>query len=487
VPKKKAAVQRGIELEPKQGLAFSTLATEVLYGGAAGGGKSYELRASAIRWCIEVPGIQVYLFRRTLPDLRDNHLRGPTSFHVMLEGFTSTGKVKYRSVENEFEFWNGSILHLCYCDSENDVEKYRGAEIHVLELDELTHFSEYQYRFLRSRVRIAGLKVPEKYKSRLPRIESGSNPGSIGHAWVKRTFISPKPANEIWRVSAEEGGMLRQFIPARLSDNPYLSKEDPTYADRLRGLGTDNLVRAMLEGDWDIIAGAAFEKLRREVHCIEPFQPPEDWMIFGSLDWGSAKPFSFGLWTVANGNDLPDGRTYRRGAIIRYNEVYGWNGKPNEGIRKEAQDVAGIIKARLNQRKPAYIIADPSMWKVDGGPSLAENFLKAGVNLRKGDNSRIVGYQQVRQRIAGDEEGPMLYATKNCHDGFWRTMPDIVMDERRFEDIDTDQEDHCADDVRYACMSRPWMSSVKEKKKPVDRWMRQFDREASSEQEWRVV
>ena len=350
-------------------------------------------------------------------------------------------------------------------------------------MDELTHFSEHQYRFLRSRVRIAGLPVPAKYASRLPRIEAASNPGSIGHAWVKRTFITPKPANEIWRVPPEEGGMLRQFNPARLADNPYLMRDDPQYADRLRGLGADNLVRAMLEGDWDIVAGQAFEKLRRDIHCIEPFEPPDDWLCFGSFDWGSSRPFSFGLWTVANGNALPDGRTYRRGAIIRFNEVYGWNGKPNEGLRKEAGDVADICKARIGQRKLGYIAADPSMWKVDGGPSIAEVFLKRGLVLRKADNSRIVGYVQVRQRIAGDEDGPMLYAAKNCHDGFWRTMPDIVMDDKHPEDIDTDQEDHCVDDVRYACMSRPWLSEVKKKVERVKDWFMEKPVEAS----WRTV
>ena len=472
-----------IRLEEKQALAFQTEATEVLYGGAAGGGKSYLMRASAIRWCAEVPGIQVYLFRRTLPDLRDNHLRGPTSLHVMLEPYLLTGNVRFKAVENEFEFWNGAMLHLCYCDSENDVEKYRGAEIHVLMLDELTHFSEYQSRFLRSRVRIAGLPIPPKYASRLPRIEAASNPGSIGHAWVKRTFISPKPAMEIWRTEPDEGGMLRQFIPAKLSDNTYLTRDDPAYADRLRGLGSDNLVRAMLDGDWDIVAGQAFEKLRRDVHCIEPFEPPEDWACFGSLDWGSSRPFSFGMWTVSNGNPLPDGRTYRRGAIIRFNEVYGWNGKPNEGMRKEAGDVAELIRTRIGNRKLGYTAADPSMWKVDGGPSIAETFLKSGVVLRKADNSRIVGYVQVRQRIAGDEDGPMLYATKNCHDGFWRTMPDIVMDDKHPEDVDTDNEDHAYDDVRYACMSRPWMSVVKKKENKVKDWFREKEEVDS----WRVA
>ena len=230
--------------------------------------------------------------------MRDNHLRGPTSFFVLLADLLQSKNVNYRAQENEFAFWNGAILHLCYCDSENDVEKYRGAEIHVLIMDELTHFSEYQYRFLRSRVRVAGLPIPEEYKSRLPRIEAASNPGSIGHAWVKRTFITPQPPNKVWKASPDEGGMDRQFIPAKLSDNPHLTKDDPNYADRLRGLGASSLVRAMLEGDWDIVAGQAFEKLRRDTHCIQPFEPPEDWLTFGSFDWGSTKPFSYGLWCV---------------------------------------------------------------------------------------------------------------------------------------------------------------------------------------------
>jgi hypothetical protein len=350
-------------------------------------------------------------------------------------------------------------------------------------MDELTHFSEYQYRFLRSRVRRAGLKVPEQYQERLPRIEAASNPGSIGHAWVKRTFIAPKPANEIWKTPPDEGGMLRQFIPARLTDNPHLTKDDPQYADRLRGLGSDNLVRAMLDGDWDIIAGAAFEKLRRDVHCIEPFIPPDDWLVFGSLDWGSSRPFSFGLWTVANGNQLPDGRLYQRGAIIRYNELYGWNGKPNEGLRMEVAEVAKQCLARA-KRKLAYCVADPSMWKVDGGPSHAEVMGRHGLILRPGDHNRHAGYLEMRGRIAGNEDGPMFYVTKNCHDGFWRTVPDLVMDESDPEDVDTDQEDHAYDDARYACMSRPWMKVIEKKERPPERWLR-F--EEKDEDTWKVA
>lgn len=526
-----------IRLEPKQSLAFETQATELLYGGAAGGMKSYFLRVSAMRWCMEVAGIQVYLFRRTLPDLRDNHLRGPTSFHVLLSDHIASTHVKYRSVENEFEFWNGTILHLCYCDSENDVEKYRGAEIHVLLIDELTHFTEYQYRFLRSRVRRAGLNVPEQYAGdreyldkkqwaklnnnakvlaeiaefekqaiaelnrnrqaknpfpRLPRIETASNPGSLGHAWVKRTWISPKPEFEVWRAPASDGGMLRQFIPSKLSDNPYLTREDPEYADRLRGLGSHDLVRAMLEGDWDIMAGQAFEKLRRETHAIDPIDPPEDWLTFGSFDWGSTRPFSYGCWTVSNGEALPDGRRYQRGAIIRYDECYGWNGKPNEGLRMEVKEVAGEILKTEGGRAMAYRIADSSIWAVDGGPSIAETLMKHRVIMRpapKGKGSRHNGYVEVRQRIAGNDEGPMLYATSNCHAGFWRTMPDLVMDEHKYginsEQIDTDQEDHCSDEVTYACQSRPWLRNVEKKAPPRDTWLNNF--EDKEEETWRTA
>jgi hypothetical protein len=474
-----------VQLEPKQVAFFSTPATEVLYGGAAGGMKSFTLRVSAIRWCTNVPGIQVYLFRRTLTDLRDNHLRGPTSLHVMLAVGVESGQVKYRSVENEFEFNNGSVLHLCYCDSENDVEKYRGAEIHVLQIDELTHFSDYQFRFLRSRVRVTGLKIPTEYKSKIPRIETASNPGSIGHAWVKRTFISPKPELEVWKTPPEEGGMLRQFIPSKLTDNPYLTRDDPTYADRLRGMGSDDLVRAILEGDWDIIAGQAFEKLSKKTHQIDPFRPPDDWLCFGSFDWGSSAPFSFLAITVANGDALPDGRRYPRGALIVYDEWYGYNGKPNEGVRMEAGEVASGIKERLNGKKLAYIVADTSMWDVDGGPSIAERFGRKGVILRKADKSRLVGYQEVRSRIQGDENGPQLYATRNCHHGFWRTMPDLVMDDRHIEDVDTHQEDHVFDSLRYACMSRPYLKVVPKYVPKEDTWLRVKDED--EEESWRTA
>lgn len=466
-----------LELSPKQTAAFQSDAQEILYGGAAFGGKSFFLRVIAVFLMDAVPGIQIFIFRRTLPDLRNNHLRGPTSFHALMEEGLRDGRIQYRAQENEFvNPKTGSRIALSYCQYEDDVVKFQGAEIHVLLMDELTHFTEYIYRYLRSRVRIVGVKIPPNIVGKLPRIVCGSNPGGIGHAWVKRMFVNGVKPNgdlavpgEVWQTAAEDGGMTRQYIPAKMTDNPQGMTEDPQYGARLDGLGSPDLVRAMKDGDWDIVAGQAFEKLRRNIHGIEPFTIPEEWMKFRSMDWGSSKPFAVGWYAVSDGNELPDGRSYPRGALIKYREWYGWNGSPDQGARLETGEVARGVRLRSvdehgQQEKYAYSVADPAMWKVDGGPSHAEQFMRYAVILRKAANARKIGYLEVRNRLAGDEE-PMFYAFNTCLH-FWRTMPDLVLDETNPEDVDTDQEDHVFDETRYACMSRPYVRAA-DKSRPT--------------------
>lgn len=445
-------------LHPRQAEVLRSPATEILFGGAAGGGKSHVLRVLSILWAYAFPGLQIYLFRRISDDLVKNHVEGPSGYRSLLAPWVDAGLVEI--VEGEIRFkWNGSRIFLCHVHDPKDRYKYQGAEIHVLLMDELTHFPEEVYRFLRSRVRLTGLELPAEVRSRFPRVVCASNPGNIGHAWVKRAWIDPVAPGTIWRAPDDEGGMLRQFVPARLTDNPSLMATDPTYLQRLRGLGSSALVKAMEEGDWNVVEGAYFDEWRTERHVLEPFELPGHWTRFRSFDWGSAKPFSLGWWAIASEDTATNGRVIPRGALVRYREFYGASG-PDVGLRLHAGEVARrIVGRQAPGERIAYSVADPAIFKEDGGPSIAEEMRKAtGEELafRPADNSRIAGWQQLRKRLAGDEEGrPMIYFFSTCTDAI-RTIPALMHDEHKPEDLDTDSEDHVGDDVRYACMSRPW-------------------------------
>ena len=214
----------------------------MLYGGAAGGGKSHLMRVCAIAWCGEIPGVQVYLFRRTRGDLAKNHLEGPKGLRALLAPWMAIGKCEI--VADEIRFWNGARIFLCHCNEENDIYKYQGAEIHALLIDELTHFTEGMYRFLRNRVRMVGITLPEKHAGCFPRILCGANPGNIGHLWVKRTFVEGCAPLVVRKMPEGEGGMRRQFVDARLEDNPSMAQDDPGYGARLEGLGSRALVQA---------------------------------------------------------------------------------------------------------------------------------------------------------------------------------------------------------------------------------------------------
>lgn len=408
------------------------------------------MRAAAIIWCAMIQGLQVYLFRRLSPDLIKNHMEGPKGFRLMLAPWVAAGFA--RIVEDEIRFWNGSKIYLCHCKDESDRFKYQGAEIHVLLIDELTHFSEVIYRFLRGRCRMVGMDVPVQFSGMFPRILCGSNPGNIGHQWVKATFINGVVPMALRSMGDNEGGMLRQYIPAILDDNPSMVIDDPTYRAKLRGLGSEALVRAMEFGDWDVIAGAFFDCFSRDQHVIRPFAIPDYWLRFGSFDWGSAKPFSMGWYAISDGSVLPDGRRYPTGAMIRYREWYGASG-PNVGLKMTAEQVAdGIAEREFDEIN--YRVADPACWKRDGGPSIAERMYAKGILFRQADNSRVAGWDQVRNRLLGDDD-PMLYVFDTCGD-FIRTFPALQHDSARPEDVDTDGEDHAGDELRYGCMSRPY-------------------------------
>jgi len=452
-----------LELHPKQSEAFLSPATEILYGGAAGGGKSHLMRAAAVYWSCAIPGLQVYLFRRLSDDLRKNHMEGPKGIPAMVADLVESGHAKINQGDGTVTFWNKSKIFLCHCQYEKDVFKYQGAEIHLLLIDELTHFTRSIYAYLRGRVRMVGIDVPDEHRGLFPRVICGANPGGLGHNWVKADFIDGAPPLAVRDMPATEGGMKRQYIPARLDDNPTLAVDDPTYTARLEGLGDPALVRAMREGDWDIVSGGAFDDLwRRDVHVLPRFVIPASWRIDRSFDWGSSKPFSVGWWAESDGTECVIGggrRIFPRGTLIRVHEYYGWNGTPNEGCKMLAVDVAREIcriEAEVfSGRKVLPGPADSAIYAVENGSGIAQDMEKAGVRWTEADKrpgSRKTGLEAMRKMLkaslASPMEEPGLFVTDNCTH-FIRTIPVLPRDARDSDDIDTHAEDHVYDECRY--------------------------------------
>jgi hypothetical protein len=489
----------------KQWVAFCSIATEILFGGSAGPGKSHLLRLAAIRWATEIKGINIYLFRRVEDDLKKNHVEGPHGFRNLLADMVQAKLVKL--LDSEIRFANGSKIFLCHCKDEKHRFKYHGAEIHVLMIDELTTFTELIYRYLRFRVRMTGVNLPNIYRAGhvgpdgktvnphdlFPRIICGSNPGNVGHQWVKRTFgLDSTGILEPTRQSDVEGGMVRQYIRALLSDNPNMEIDDPGYRARMRGLGDPMLVRAMELGDWNILAGGFFPEFRLDRHVAKAvsLDPRIFTRRFRVSDWGSARPFSTGWYAIADEDTTLEGvagnKLYvPRGSLVRYREWYGKSevpGKDNVGLKLPVGKwAAGILRRTPKNEEILYDVVDPAMFQEHGGPSLAEQAMKVTYGDRKlqcrpADNTRIgkmgagVGWDQCRMRLRGDdgdaeEDGtPTFFVMDNCPD-FIRTVQAVQHDETKPEDIDTDMEDHAVDEWRYACASRPRAAQLPHRKR----------------------
>lgn len=459
------------DLHPKQRVAFETDANEVLYGGAAGGGKSHLMRRAAITWCKWVPGLQVYLFRREFSDLFKNHMEGPAGFPVLLAEDVASGAVRIVWSKNQIRFTNGSVIHLCHCQHEKDVFGYQGAEIHVLMIDELTQWTAKMYRYLRSRMRLGGLKVPAWLAGRFPRAICGANPGGIGHNWVKADFVDVAPPLAVTQMASDEGGMRRQFIPALLEDNPT---QDPEYAAKLEGLGDPTLVKAMLGGIWDIVAGGMFDDVwDRGKHVLPPFTPPTAWRIDRSFDWGSSAPFSVGWWAEANGEaatiNMPDGSVRifcpPKGSLIRIAEWYGWDGKnPNVGIKMTDTLIGkGIVQreAQMGLRGRVHPgPADSSIWSdKPGQPTTAAELAKEGAVFTPADKSPGTikrGCEAIRRMLtesAKDKpEKPGMWIVDTCLQ-FIRTIPTLPRSETKPDEPNTAAEDHIADETRYRVLA----------------------------------
>ena len=347
--------------------------------------------------------------------------------------------------------------------------KYQGAEIHVLLVDEATHFTEREYRFLRNRVRLGGLKVPEQLpiNGQLPMILCGSNPGSIGHGWVKRTFVD-FGEQKVHRAPKSEGGMLRSYIPARLEDNPTLLENDPDYIDRLEGLGDPALVKAMRDGDWNIVAGGALDDVWSPEVIVPRFMIPANWRVDRSFDWGSSHPFSVGWWAESNGEAVMVGGDYWEfppGSLIRIAEWYGTK-RPgsNEGIKLSAPEIAeGIVAREADLLERGWIAGEVGAGPADGQiyqttqsdvETIAKKMEDVGVYWERADKSpgsRINGLELLRTRLKA-EEGPGIYFMEHCTAAL-STLPILPRCERNSEDVDTKSEDHIYDEVRYRVLA----------------------------------
>lgn len=404
------------------------------------------MRVVAILWCSMIPGLNVYLFRRTYDDLIKNHIEGSAGFRSMLAPWVLAGFVQI--VEKEIRFWNGSKIFLCHCEHEKHRFNYQGAEIHVLLIDELTLFTETIYRFLRGRVRMTSITPPEQFAGCFPRILCGSNPGNIGHAWVKSTFLlagddKVKPM-AIRQMPDEEGGMKRQYIPATLDDNPTMAEFDPNYRARLRGLGNAAVVKAFEKGDWDAVVGSFLEGIWDEdKHVIDPFPIPSSWKVWRAMDWGFAKPYAVGWWAMD-----------QDGCFYLWRELYGWGGKPDVGSREEASAVAKKIREiEEHDERLGYEYrlnpADSAIFAQIGGErSIGRIFKDCGVTWReayKGPRSRVNGAQLIVELLQAGK----LKVFRTCK--HWiRTVPALMPDQNNPEDVDTRMEDHHYDQTRYS-------------------------------------
>lgn len=443
-----------LTLQPKQSLALKAPANEILYGGAAGGGKSHLLRAAAIFFCCAVPGLQCVLFRRTYPDLVNNHLRGPTSFQAMLAPLVDSGHCVI--VAKEIRFWNGSRIALSHLQHTSDIYNWQGAEIHLLLFDELTHFTEVEYRYLRGRCRLGGLQLRPPYLGRFPRIISGCNPGGVGHVWVKRTFVKPG-AFRVYRTAKDEGGMLRTFVPAKLVDNPAMTRNDPDYKDRLQGLGDAVLIRAMLEGDWDIVAGSMFgDTWRQSLHTCAPFPIPDHWDLWRGGDDGHASPSAI-YWLTED----PATKT-----IYVIDELYKARMLPDEIVeRVKKKDMALPLITQYgdmttNKRELSGIYDSAAF--ADTGQ---QNSIPRALQMNKGGlkwkpcekwpGSRVARVQNFHVMLAPNDMDPRklpkLRFFRNCKNAI-ETIPTLPRDPDNIEDIDTDADDHAFDGVTYGLM-----------------------------------
>ena len=439
--------QREIIFEPNPGPQTDFLAAteqEALYGGAAGGGKSYAMVADPVRYLAR-PNARMLLVRRSTEELRELISVSKQLYPRAIPG------IKFMERDKTWVSPNGSTLWMSYLDRDDDVSRYQGQAFNWIGFDELTQWpTPYAWNYMRSRLRSAHAKELGLY------MRATTNPGGPGHAWVKKMFIDPAPHGQaFWATNPDTGETItwpkghsrageplfkRKFIPATLFDNPFLS-DDGMYEANLLSL-PEHQRRQLLEGDWDINEGAAFPEFSRRHHVVEPFEIPSSWPRFRACDYGYGS-YTGVVWIAV----APDEQ------LIVYREMY---------VSKVlATDLADLILEAESEEKIRYGVLDSSLWhkRGDTGPSLAEQMIVKGCRWRPADRSkgsRVAGKNEMHRRLQVDEftQEPRMVIFNTCKN-LIAQLPSIPLDKNNPEDVDTNAEDHLYDALRYGIMTRP--------------------------------
>ena len=433
-----------VVFRPNKGPQVDFLAApekEVLYGGAAGGGKSFAMLVDLLRYASN-GNHRALLLRRTLAELTELVDQSRKLYPKAFPGAI------FRESKNTWSFPSGATALFSYVDKDNDVTRYQGQSFTWIGVDELGQYpTPYVWNYLRSRLRTTDPEI-QTY------MRASANPGGVGGWWLKKMFVDPTIPNEpFWATDIDSGKVLRygpnhpehpneplyqrRFIPARLTDNPFLM-ESGEYEAMLLSLPEVER-RRLLEGDWDVADGAAFSEFDRSVHVVEPFEVPYNWPRLRAADYGYSSP-SCVLWGAVDWD----------GNIFVYRELY------DKGYTGET--LARIINA-LEENDPLMQISvlDGACWSKHGtGPSIAESMIRNGVRWIPADKNRIPGKIELHRRLAIDErtDEPKLKIFSTCTN-LIRTLPTIPLSKTNSEDVDTKSDDHAYDALRYMCMTRP--------------------------------
>ena len=400
---------------------------DVLYGGAAGGGKSFAMLIDPLRYC-HAKAHRALILRRSMPELRELIDKSRELYPKAFPG------AKFKEVEKLWNFPSGAKIEFGFLERDADVYRYQGQAYSWIGFDEITHLpTEFAWNYLASRLRTTDPSI-KTY------LRCTANPGGIGAQWVKKRYVESSEHNKTFKG---EDGLTRKFIPARLTDNPYLA-EDGEYEKMLMSLPPVQR-RQLLEGNWDIAEGAAFAEFEPEIHVIVPYGLPIWWERFKGIDYGYASE-SCCLWGVVD----PEDKT-----IIIYRELY------QKGLTGEAL-AARITDFEVGESKSIQGVLDTSAWARTGytGPTIGETLQKSGHKLRRADKNRLAGKVQIHEHLKQNHTTgrPRLQIFNTCPN-LIRELQSIPLSKTRPEDVDTNTSDHAYDALRYMLMSRPRMDS----------------------------